>query len=435
MLVKALLIWISILEIALLYWLLCGTGLEIKTFRKKEWGIIFINMISMGVIAGINRSMLFFSDNMFMINVVVTCVCTILIDKQNILLKAIIVILYDTSVALLDFFFAFLSMMVLEHEFEGRVYIYANSMMEFIIFICSRGAIAAIVSLIVKKRYEKVYIYEFRRILLIISILMCVMLRRYQIIIVKLMSEGREQEAREAGISLAGILLFIFFIWMLYMKNRMLEKEKEILAMRDDMITRRFAEQESTMEKIRQLSHDLKNHFIVLKNYAKEGNCEGIHNYIEEIEDEFFVVKIRTWTGNHIADMLLEQKRVLAEQEGVLFTIQAVPISEWILNDSETCSLLSNLLDNAIEACKRMEHNEDKWIAIKIENQKQLLFIKVENAVNEAPIIKNGKLSSVKHDKEKHGYGLKSVERIVSKYEGVITYHSKERVFQVKILL
>lgn len=52
----------------------------------------------------------------------------------------------------------------------------------------------------------------------------------------------------------------------------------------------------------------------------------------------------------------------------------------------------------------------------------------------EAPVMKDKRPISVKQDKIKHGYGLKSVERIVNKYEGMITYKSKDRAFQVKLL-
>ena len=156
--------------------------------------------------------------------------------------------------------------------------------------------------------------------------------------------------------------------------------------------------------------------------------------YIEEIEQNFFDIKRRVWTGSQIADMILEQKRTLAEQEGITFTIQAVPIAKWMFDDSETCSLLGNLLDNAIEASRRIDDNVDKWVSVKIENQKQLLFIKIENSVSEIPVMKDKRPISVKQDKIRHGYGLKSVERIVNKYEGMITYKGKDRAFQVKLL-
>ena len=165
-----------------------------------------------------------------------------------------------------------------------------------------------------------------------------------------------------------------------------------------------------------------------------EGDYEGIDKYIEEIEQNFFDIKRIVWTGNQIADMLLEQKRILAEQEGIAFTIQAVPVAEWMFDDSETCSLLGNLLDNAIEACMRMDYNANKWVSVKIENQKQLLFIKIENSASEIPVMKDKRPISVKQDKIRHGYGLKSVERIVNKYEGTITYQSEDRAFHVKLL-
>lgn len=432
--IKALLIGISLFEVGMLYWLLCGTVLDRKYFQKKEWVIICVNIVSVGVGEGINRSLLFFSQDVFLVSVVITCICVVLINGQNKLLKTIVVILYYTIVALIDFFTAFMCMTVLKNEFKNIVYVYADSLMESMLFICARIIIAVCICMVVRQGFTESYIREYQRVLLIIMIIMCLMLRRYQIEIVRMMYEGKEQEAGATGLSLMGAVLILFFTGMVYLKNNTLKKDRELLIMRDAMVTQKFAELEEVMEKNRQLSHDLKHHLLVLKNFEKEGNYEGVHNYIEEINHEFFETKKRNWTGNQIADMLLEQKKTQAELEGIAFTIQAVPIAKWQFNDSETCSLLGNLLDNAIEACKRMEVNADKWISVKIESQKQLLFIKIENSISEVPVMKDKRPISVKQDKIRHGYGLKSVERIVNKYEGMITYKSKDRAFQVKLL-
>ncbi|MEH2947728.1 ATP-binding protein [Sporofaciens sp. JLR.KK001] len=307
-------------------------------------------------------------------------------------------------------------------------------MMECILFFCVRLIVACCVYQIAKQKYDKAYIREFQSLLLTITIIMCFMLRYYQIAIVNMMLEGREQEAGTTGLSLIGVLLITLFTGIVFLKNKTLEKEKELLIMRDTMVTQKYTELEKAMEKNRQLSHDLKNHILVLKHFKMEENYEGIDRYIEEIEQSFFDIKRSVWTGNQIADMLLEQKRTMAEQEGITFTIQAVPIAEWMFDDSETCSLLGNLLDNAIEACMRMDDNADKWISVKIENQKQLLFIKIENSVNEAPVMEKGRPVSVKKDKMRHGYGLKNVERILNKYDGTIAYLSRDKAFQIKLL-
>ena len=432
--IKALLIGISVFEIGMLYWLLCGTVLEKEYFRKKDWVILYASIVGIGINVGGNRSLIFFSQIAFIVCVVATCICVILLNGQYRFLKIIIIILYYSLVALADFFAAFVSMIVLRHEFKNVVFLYANSIMECILFLCVRLIVACCVYQVVKQKFDKAYIREFQSLLLAITIIMCFMLRYYQIAIVNMMFEGREQEAGTMGLSLMGAMLITFFTGIVYLKNKTLEKEKELLIMRDTMVTQKYTELEVAMEKNRQLSHDLKNHILVLKHFKMEENYEGIDRYIEEIEQNFFDIKRRVWTGNQIADMILEQKRTSAEQEGITFTIQAVPITEWMFDDSETCSLLGNLLDNAIEACMRMDDNAYKWISVKIENQKQLLFIKIENSVSEIPVMKDKRPISVKQDKIRHGYGLKSVERIVNKYEGMITYKGKDRAFQVKLL-
>ena len=65
---------------------------------------------------------------------------------------------------------------------------------------------------------------------------------------------------------------------------------------------------------------------------------------------------------------------------------------------------------------------------------KTVIIYKIENSVSEIPVMKDKRPISVKQDKIRHGYGLKSVERIVNKYEGMITYKGKDRAFQVKLL-
>ena len=430
--VGIMLILISTFEIWLLYQLLFGTVLDKEYLLKREWGLIWGNIAVMGVLLGINRSLTFFSQDIFVICIVFNCICILFIKKQHKKTVVVIIILYYTVTALVDFFFAFMGMMILRQEFDRVVYSYANSWVECILFTCSRLLVAGGISIVNKRKLEELYIYEFQGILSVIAIIMCVMLRKYQILIVGMIYENRENEAGIIGISLVSILLLISFISGLFLKDKVLKKEKEFLIMRDEMVTQRFHELESVMEQNRQLSHDLKNHFIILRGYGKEGNCEGICNYIDGVEKEYFSVKVYSWIGNPVADMLIEQKRVLAEKERIVFDIDIVPIDDWPFTDNETCSLLGNLADNAIDACKRIKQ-EDKWISLQIEKQKQFLFIRISNPIDVMPAMKKGRPVSVKQDKRKHGYGLKSVERVVYKYNGVITFQIEQNIFEVVI--
>lgn len=202
MVVKTLLVGISLWEAGMLYWLLCGTVLQKMYFRKKEWIILCVNIVGVGINEGINRGIIFFSQDMFIIGIIFTCtcICVMLINGQNKLLKMIIITLYYTMVALSDFLIAFASMAVLRHEFKEIVYIYANTLMESIVFACSRVLIAFCIYLIVRQKFEENYIREFQSVLLIVTIIMCIMLRYYQVSIIRMMYEGREQEAGVTGV-------------------------------------------------------------------------------------------------------------------------------------------------------------------------------------------------------------------------------------------
>ena len=138
------------------------------------------------------------------------------------------------------------------------------------------------------------------------------------------------------------------------------------------------------------------------------------------------------WTQNKIWDMVLSYKRNEAEQKGIKFVIDSVLVPSFPFDDREGCSLFGNLLDNAIEACEKIDSGE-KFINVKIEKQQQLLFLEIANSIKEEPQFQNNKLVTMKSEKSLHGYGLKSVKRIIDKYEGIISYQAKDRAFVVKL--
>lgn len=89
-------------------------------------------------------------------------------------------------------------------------------------------------------------------------------------------------------------------------------------------------------------------------------------------------------------------------------------------------------MDNAIEACRSLEE-KGRWIIIKMEKKNQILFIEIKNSIGKKPVVKNGELITSKSDYMKHGYGIKSVKRIVEKYEGDFTYQTENDKFQVNL--
>ena len=138
------------------------------------------------------------------------------------------------------------------------------------------------------------------------------------------------------------------------------------------------------------------------------------------------------WTGHRILDFILNHKKEAAEEKEIDFEIYVTALMETSLSDGDISILIGNLLDNAIEACEQMQDGK-RWILFKLKKRQRSLFIEISNSLGTVPRIKDGELFTSKKDKILHGYGLKSVKRIVQKYDGVFSFSVEEETFKVKI--
>ena len=97
--------------------------------------------------------------------------------------------------------------------------------------------------------------------------------------------------------------------------------------------------------------------------------------------------------------------------------------------------LIGNALDNAVEAVMKFSEPDKRLIYITIEQVKHFVRIRIENTVAEIPAFENGIPKTTKKDTENHGYGMKSMETIVNKYDGSIVGKVNGEWFELQILL
>ena len=101
----------------------------------------------------------------------------------------------------------------------------------------------------------------------------------------------------------------------------------------------------------------------------------------------------------------------------------------------DLCTLFSNILNNAIEACEKLD-DADKLIKIVVDFNRDRLYIKGSNIIkNSVELDKDGNPVSTKQDKNNHGYGCKNIRTVVRKYEGEIEFFVNDGIFVVEIIL
>lgn len=185
--------------------------------------------------------------------------------------------------------------------------------------------------------------------------------------------------------------------------------------------------------KVRQLHHDIKNHITCIKGVTQSNN--DATNYIRSIENELDRYDNSFNTGNMILDIILNEKSKVCKDSDIKLLIDINNFDSCNFIDTiDTCSIFSNILDNAIEACKKIS-NYDKDITLRGTIVNNFFVIRIENTKQNEVNIKNNNIKTDKKDTDLHGLGIKSIKDSVSKYNGEVVIDYSENRFIMKIFI
>jgi len=228
------------------------------------------------------------------------------------------------------------------------------------------------------------------------------------------------------------VMVLIVFSLFVYMHYRRVSEERQIIEIHNRIIEEKYNELCEHVKSRDQLYHDMKNHIMILHNLVENRKFEKAKKYMESLLNVSTEL-IDSWTGNDVIDCILSLKKKSCKAKGIEMTIDADIIHASLAN-FEISTILSNLLDNAMEACQKNDSG-NRLISVSIRQINELLVIKLVNPVNGKLIMKNGFPVSTKRDAKRHGFGLRSVEAAVKKVDGELAFAVDDRNFTVVITL
>lgn len=194
-----------------------------------------------------------------------------------------------------------------------------------------------------------------------------------------------------------------------------------------------FEEIDKRYQETRRLWHDFNNHLLAIKALYSSGNTAEAEKYIEELSLHGRENLLPVKTGSKAVDLLLFKKHQQAkEQKTTLSFTIGCRLNGCGIADYDLCSLLGNLLDNALEACRLQEGSV---ILLRMEEQNSLLFLSCQNPYQGSRQEENGLYPSTKPDRTQHGIGLQSVKQICKKYHGSLEIQCSDQIFTVNLLL
>ena len=228
-----------------------------------------------------------------------------------------------------------------------------------------------------------------------------------------------------AGLCILCVSIFYFALWRLEKEEelRWVQLSRERVQNQMDM----YHSMQKSYEQQRRLLHDYSNQLQCIQEMLARGETEETLKYLIGLTGNLKKSVDYVNTNNMIVNVVLNRKYQDAQEKGIVMTMSVNDLSMLSISEEEIVTLLVNLLDNAIEACEKLD--DHKVIQFKMVLEKEGLILSVRNPVKEPVKIKDNRIVTSKHDKARHGIGLQNVDSVVRQNDGTSVLKCEDGCF------
>ncbi len=201
-----------------------------------------------------------------------------------------------------------------------------------------------------------------------------------------------------------------------------LSTEISLLEQQEHSLNQYVEEAKTRYDETKSFRHDIRNHIAVVKKLLQGGKLEEAVSYIEDMDDMAEKMSFPCSTNNPVVDILVGNKLGIAKSMGIDVDCSLLLPYPCSLRDIDICIVLSNALDNAIQAVKNLGAGTEKYIRVSGRIQGDFLMMEIENSFRGKGAFKKGT-------------GLSNVKKVAEKYGGAMSIEIQENVFALHVLL
>ncbi len=226
------------------------------------------------------------------------------------------------------------------------------------------------------------------------------------------------------------ISVFYFVFVILYyaetQKQANLQREKDMLDAQFRLAQTEFASLRQLQQNAASYRHDMRHHFALLQGLASKEHIEGIKDYLRTAQSDMDAITPTRFCENETVNLILSAFATKAKQGSIMLTVDAKLPDLLPFSDTELCSLLSNALENAIQATETIQDSNKRSITLRVYSKNNKLCIDIRNRYQAEPVFRQGLPVS---KEQGHGFGTKSMIHIVEKHGGVFQFGVKDGWF------
>lgn len=235
------------------------------------------------------------------------------------------------------------------------------------------------------------------------------------------------------------LFLLCFLVSTLSLLRSMAAHKAQIQALsaRESMAQEQLTVVRESDESLRRMRHETINHYSILQKLSQAEAWDSLKKYLDDLLAEAEAIPAMTYVAHPVINAVLTIILARAQKLGIKTEHEVNAPETLPFPDTELCTVLMNLLQNALDANTLAPKKAEKWLRVSIHIRGAHLYIGVENS-RFGPIkydVETGLPLSTKEDQTVHGYGLKAVQAIARKYQSELLLEFPEGLFSASTAL
>lgn len=245
--------------------------------------------------------------------------------------------------------------------------------------------------------------------------------------------------APEAVLFTPSVICTFYLIFVLLYYN---ESKKQVEAQRDrDILASQLSQAQMELENLRQLQHntaiyrhDMRHHLTLIGSFAADGDLQKIKDYLASTKAAIDALTPVRYCENETVNLILSSFDKKAKENHIAFYADVRLPNKLNISDTELCALLSNALENTIDAVSLVEDEKLRKVYIHAVIKDRKLLISTENAYV-GKIDMDGELPVSSKKETGHGFGIKSIVDIVELHKGLYSIETDGGVFVLQLMI
>ena len=237
-------------------------------------------------------------------------------------------------------------------------------------------------------------------------------------------------------LSISSCCLFVATVLLFFAYSHQVKKERQTIQIQNEL-DRLQAEQsyyqilDQQNQQLMIYAHDAKKHLAAIQALNDDPT---IGSYVTKLSEQLKDYSRSRNSGNKLLDVMLHKYEIDCKMRGISFEYDVKVCNLSQLEDIDLVAILGNLLDNAVTAA---EKSEEKWIVLNTVHRNVYSVIILSNSCDTQPKRSGNRLLSTKSNVNFHGFGLKSVAKAISKYQGDFewSYDSGKHTFTITVMI